>query len=298
MATALGNSEVAESALTPWWRRRDPYVLVPLVFAHAAVSGIAFWLASRNIRMGFIDPEHFLVGLILGQCLLLGIWAALGCLPLLVRWSLVALALLLGVASIAVSLMAISFRRNSSEDYWPVLGILVIGMMLVTLFAALLVPLRDLLSWRLDFDPARHPPIASRRGQVGFMSIAAFSVAVAAPLTFMRLFGELRTNQGDRELMLPFLVVPMFMVASGCPPAYWLLRWRSILFAAFIGAGWSTLVASAHALLTLAMSDLSFFRSWGSNCGFHAGVTACTMLTILALRLCGLQLFALRHVRS
>src|SRR5690349_15826643 len=98
MTIAIGYELAAVSALPPWWRRRDPYILVPLVLIHAIISGPAFWGVAAAPSSALVSFEGLFFGVVLGQCLLLGIWAALGLLPLLVRWTLIAGAFLMGMA--------------------------------------------------------------------------------------------------------------------------------------------------------------------------------------------------------
>src|SRR5262245_13252687 len=173
MATARVEFAVTNVNSIAWWRRRDPYVLFPLIVVHAIIAGPAVW-GSLSVPTAFPRLHELFMGILLAQCLLLGIWAALGCLPLVVRWPLVSGAFLLGLSSFALAM------RQVINLWVEVLEVGLIGAMLVTLFAALILPLRGLLSWRLDFAPSRHPPLTGRRrGQVGFMSIAAFSLAIA-----------------------------------------------------------------------------------------------------------------------
>src|SRR4051794_33607675 len=64
MATIRFNAATLASQ-TPWWGRRDPYVLVPLVAVHAAVVGPAAGHLNEW-PLGAV-----LVGVLFAQCLLL-----------------------------------------------------------------------------------------------------------------------------------------------------------------------------------------------------------------------------------
>jgi hypothetical protein len=243
--------------------------------------------------------DEFLLGFVLAQCLLLGIWAALGCLPLLVRWALVSSTYLLGVVAFAVA------ARQSLESWIDILGPALLGAMLVTVFAALLLPLRGLLAWRLDFDPRRHAPLIGRRGQVGFMSIAAFSLAVAAPLTIVRLLAESFPEDGIDVLFSVSMAVAMLIGVSAGPAAYVLLGWCRLSLAIAAAPCWCALIALAHALLSLWIPALCFFDSehaWLDDCrqtaAFHTGIAACIIPTFTALRLTGLKLFALEYAKA
>src|SRR5947207_5182414 len=172
MATAAIEFNTAASASQcPWWQRRDAYVLLPLVAVHAALVGPAAWHLQGNADRG----EEVIVGVLFAECLLLGIWAALGCLPLLIRWALVSGAFLLGLSSLVVAF------RHTLDFSSDVLMFGLIGACLVTTFAALILPRRRVLSWRLDFDPMRHPLLVVRPGHIDLVSNAGFTLATAPP---------------------------------------------------------------------------------------------------------------------
>jgi hypothetical protein len=140
-----------------------------------------------------------------------------------------------------------------------------------------------------------------RRGQIDFMSIAAFSLAIAAPLTIVRLVGESAPDI-DARVLMAMATIPIFVAFSACPAAYALLAWRlplaiagSLCCFGFVGL--------SHILLDVWISKLSFFKNepassdaWQELAAFHAGVAACIIPTFIALRLAGMKLFALRHV--
>lgn len=300
MATATIPLVAPHASSIAWWRRRDPYVLIPLVIVHVVIAGPAFW-GTLVVPSAFPLLEELFTGMLLAQCLLLGIWAALGCLPLLVRWSLVSGAFLLGLASLAAA------KRQVLNNWAEVLEMGLIGAMLITIFAALLLPLRGLLAWRLDFDPSRHAPLTGRRGQIGFMSIAAFSLAIAAPLTIVRLVAESSSasppdNADMRSIILALIIVPTSIAASACPAAYCLLAWRRLALASAVGICWCAVAGFVHTLLGLWITELSFLSDGAGfsiklqrHAAFHAGIAACIIPTFAALRLVGLKLFALQH---
>src|SRR5262249_45904670 len=155
----------------------------------------------------------------------------------LVRWTLVTGAFLLGLCSFAWSM------RQVLDLWGEVLEIALIGAMLVTLFAALIVPLRGLLAWRLDFDPSRHPPLTGRRGQLGFMSGAAFGVPTAAPLPIARFITESSPEIDATRLLVGMIAVPASIGASACPIAYSLLVWRKLPLAFVAAPCWSALIS-------------------------------------------------------
>jgi hypothetical protein len=295
MATATIAFAATNANSISWWRRRDPYVLLPLVIVHAIIAGPAVW-GTFSVPSVFPHLHELFMGVLLAQCLLLGIWAALGCLPLLVRWALVSGAFLLGLASFAWAM------RQVVNLWVEILDLGLIGAMLVTSFAALLLPLRGLLAWRLDFDPSRHAPLTGRRGQIGFMSIAAFSLAIAAPLTIVRLIQQSLPSVDGNSLLFGVMAVLASISASACPVAYAVLNWRRLPLAFAIAPCWCALVAFAHALFSLLIPDLSFFNddhAWASDwqeiAAFHTGIAACIIPTFTALHLAGLRLFALQH---
>jgi len=300
MATAVFEYTAAapaksSAASISWFRRRDPYVLLPLVLIHAVIAGPAIW-GTFSVPNTFPRLHELFMGVLLAQCLLLGIWAALGCLPLIVRWALVSGAFLLGLTSLAIAM------RQVLNLWVEVLELGLIGAMLVTFFAALLLPLRGLLAWRLDFDPSRHASLTGRRGQIGIMSIAAFSVAIAAPLTIVRLLQQSLPSVDGNSMLFGVIAVLTSLSASACPVAYSLLNGRRLLLVIGVGPCWCAIVALAHVLLSLLIPGLSFFdddhtwsTDWQEIAAFHAGIAACIILTFTALRLAGLKLFALRY---
>jgi len=189
------------------------------------------------------------------------------------------------------------------DNWGEILTMGLIGAMLITIFAALLLPFRDLFDWRLDFDPSRHAPVTGRRGQIGFMSIAAFSLAIAAPLTIARLIAESSSDIEAAGLLFSIIAVPVSIGAAACPISYSLLVWRRLPLAFVAAPCWSALIGLVHALLSLCIPALSFFNGdhtwstdWPEIAAFHTGIAACIIPTFTALRLAGLKLFALEHV--
>jgi hypothetical protein len=298
-AIEIGITATADTSTssTPWWCRRDPYVLAPLVLVHAPLaSPLVFRMVSApGAPFGALD--ELFMGFVFAQCLLLGIWAALGCLPLLVRWALVSGSFLLGYVSIVFAM------RHVMDSSLIAFGL--IGAMLVTIFAALLLPLRGLLAWRLDFDASRHAPVTGQRGQISFMHLAAFSLAIAAPLAIVRLFAESSPDIDSRALVFGLVAMPTSVLASACPAAYFLLARRRLPRMIAGSMGWCALMTLVHFLLSLLISDLNFFggkETWLTSLqeitAFHAGIAACVIPTFTALRLAGMKLFALPYAEA
>src|SRR5438309_12074279 len=109
------------------------------------------------------------------------------------------------------------------------------------------------------------------------MSIAAFSLAIAAPLTIVRLVGESAPDI-DARWLVAIATIPISVAISACPAAYALLVWRLPL--AIAGSIFCfALVGLSHILLGLWMNELSFFKNeppwsndWRDLAAFHAGV--------------------------
>jgi hypothetical protein len=291
MATAVLRHELAAPAasVAAWWRRKDLYVLSVTAAVHVAGVGAAFrWLHTVPSLPG---ADEALVGLLFTQCFLLGLWAALGGLPTLARWAVVALIFSSGL----VAFVCVGVVRGVGGFGSETLELGLLGALFTTGFAAALLPLRGLVGWRVDFDPRYYRHIRRRRGQVGFLDFAALSCGVAAPLAIMRLLAE-SSVVAVEESVLILIAMALIAVAAG-PIVYWLLSWRRTVLAALAAAGWAVVVAWIHSVLGSWLEDLMFFggstRWFGMApelAAFYAGIGTTAAITIGALRLCGLKL--------
>ena len=275
------------AALPVWWRQRHTYVLA----AMAAVQVVACrW------SMLFIDEStwagEIIVGVLLAQCFLLGLWGALGGLRALPRWGIIGVIHLAGVTSIM--LRPVIF----GGPFWSeALQMGLLGAMLVLGFAACLLPLRGLAGWRVDFDPAVYRDVRGRRGQVSFMDIAGYSLGVAAALTAARL--SVQAEILDTEGMLILCTTLGMVVLTGAGVAYALLAWRWLWLALAAGLAWPLAVAGGNSLLAEYVPDLDVFGGSGNPTvlgvrlhlvGFYGGAALLVATTLTTLRLFGLKL--------
>src|SRR5262245_23585773 len=168
-SVTLGIEEVklSEAELLAWWRQRHTYVLAAITLLH-----IAGWRAALSL-LDTVPGEwagEMLVGAILAQGFLLGLWGALGGLSTLPRWGILGLIHLAAIATMAIRMP--TSLNNPSE----VLEFGILGALVILVFAAALLPLRGLAGWRVDFDRRFYRHVRARRGQLSFMDYAGYSV--------------------------------------------------------------------------------------------------------------------------
>ena len=113
------------------------------------------------------------------QCLL-----ALGGLPNVARFISVLLVTLAGA-------LAVSDQRWTNPNWAAWLEhasqIFIVCFFMVLLFHGLLMPLRWLLGWRLDFDPAYHASEKTGRLQVGVVHFLGWTTFLAIPCAIIRM---------------------------------------------------------------------------------------------------------------
>ncbi len=278
-----------------WWRRAHSYSL-PVVVALA--TGVC-WLLVRMTEQGnWPSPTGDIltagmIGFIIAECFLLGLWAALGGLATVPRWLLVGAVYLVGATLVAQALFEGDWR--SFLEVAP--EFILVGGIVMTLFAALLLPLRRLAAWRIDFDPAYHTPSARVRGQVGMMDFAALFCAVSLPLALCRLLVESTESSDDTLGLLLFLsIFSVLVLITAAPVAYAALAHRTMLALA-LAAIWVIAVAWVQSLAALTWRDLDLFDTPQGFAGmqwaalaYHASVALAIALPLLLLRCCGLAL--------
>jgi hypothetical protein len=282
MATAALQREVAATAVMgAWWRRRDPYVLTPIVAIHVVSLGPALhWAGNYAI----------VLGIILAQAFLLAAWAALGGLKVLPRLGIVSLVFVCGLAS-----CVLAERADLHERLDSLLELGLIGGLVVSCFAAPLLPLRRLLGWRIDFDAIHYRHLRGRRGQLALLDFAALCCGLAIPLTIARLSEEYLGSEGSGG-WLSFFSLLGLVGATAAPVSCLILACRRPLAAIMAAVGWTIIISGMHSLLTLWVKDLDIFGGavgWGATpqiAAFHAGVAATCAGTFGLLRLLGLKL--------
>jgi hypothetical protein len=286
MATASLGLERSLPAVLPAqppaiWLRRHAYVLA----AVTALQMIGCRYALRLVDANWLGEA--MIGVMLAQCFLLGLWGALGGLATLPRWGVIGLVHVGG-------LLAITIGIHGGPGEALAMGL--VGAMVVLIFAACLMPLRGLAGWRIDFDSIYYRNVRGRRGQIGLMDYAAYSLGVAAALAAVRL--AIQAEVLDPDTLLVILAVLLTVLLVAAPVTYAIVTWRRLWLALVAAAVWTLGVAGAHSLLASVFEDLDFFGSTGPYLadmhlpllGFCAGAALLVAATMTTLRLFGLRL--------
>ena len=279
-----------------WWHHGHSYAFI----AVAAGEVVLTWGVVRTVE-GFVNgPTGFenvasaaMIGFVFAQCFLLGLWAALGGLGTISRWLIVGAVSTVG--SLAVTCEMITSEWEQFLYQGPMLALLS-GLMMAG-FAVVLLPLRRLANWRVDFDAAYHPSTGRRRGQLQLMDFAALFCAVALPLTLCRSLIELMGNEGDSAALV--VIVPIMgalVLASAGPVAYAVLtRRRTWIWLVFCSL-WIIVLCFVQSILTARFPDLDVFdhrsSAWMMDwtvVAFHTGIAATVSLPLGVLRLLGLK---------
>jgi hypothetical protein len=169
------------------------------------------------------------------------------------------------------------------------------GATIVTALAGVMVPLRGLAGWRIDFSAEHYREIRSRRGQLGILDFAALSCAVAAPLAVARLVNESGAwSASDWPL---FVSIGTLVAVTAAPLAYAVVACRRAWFIAFLAMAWPLLIGAMHSWLGSWYDELLFSGGapWFADLylemgAFHVAIGLTVVLTLTPLRLFGLQL--------
>jgi hypothetical protein len=234
-------------------------------------------------------------GVLLGQCFLLGLWAALGGLSALARWSAVGAVLSIGIVALATS-----FRHSPTTFAEYLLPAAIIGTLFVTTIAVSLLPLRGLAGCRVDFSLDYYRDTRLRQGQVGLMDYAGYTCAFAGLLAAYRLFAEL---SGGEDISIFAALVGILALAAPFL-AFLVLVWRRLWAIGLAAIAWTLLTAQLHSWLELAFPASQFAGGaaisptrLSSGLIWHYSGVALVVLTLGILRLCGLQLLTLRALQ-
>jgi len=278
-------------ALPAFWRQRHVYALTGMVALQLAGCRAEVWLLDHAAAEW---SGTLLLGALFAQCFLLGLWGALGGLSTLPRWGLVGFVHVAAVVTMSLRMPSLIDDARTQALEWGILGAL-----LVLFFAAILLPLRRLAGWRVDFDRRFYRGLASRRGQLSMMDYAGYSVGIAAALAAGRLAIQAEVLQTDVLATVAGVIVAVAVAAA--PAAYLLVIGRRIWLAPVLALAWAFVVAGAHSCLCLVHDDIDFFGSSNGPAfagfrlhlaGFYAGIVLLLGFTLLPLRLFGLQLIA------
>jgi hypothetical protein len=247
----------------------------------------------------------------LGQCFLLGLWGALGGLKTVPRWLLVGLTWIAGTLAFQIANAAphhwelelgfarLQWEKLAGDILDNLFEALAIGALIISGLNCLLLPLRRLAGWRIDFDPAYYRASEVRRGQVGLMDFAALLCACALPLSLIRLLAG--NNDADMGEVLGIPLVMLVFVPTASVAALAVLARRRVL--AWLTAAALGMVAMSwcHSWAAKSIDALSMFSTsqtvWGLNPSailMHGGVFGVVVLTLGSLRLCGLSLITIR----
>jgi len=281
----------AAAALPALWRQRHVYVLAGMVGSQIALSrGLL-----RLIDVAATEwSEGCLFGALITQCFLLGLWGALGGLSTLARWGLLGAIHVAGVAAISTRMPAFDSDPWTQSLEWGI-----IGAVLVLAFATLLLPLRRLAGWRVDFDRRFYRGLKGRRGQVSFIDYAGYTASVAAALAVVRLSVQAEVLGTDVLATVMGIILMVALLAG--PLSYLVVAARRLGLALLVAFAWTVAIAAGHSWLSNGFESLDFFGpSSGPQfagvrlhlAGFYSGVALLAGTTLVTLRLCGLQLIA------
>jgi hypothetical protein len=178
-AAIAAEPPIAPGALRPDWRRQPhTWFLLGL----AAPNLVVDWLAGRLLEA--TNVVHWIViGVPLAQLFLMGLWMALGGLHAAARFAIVAA---LTGAGTAVFWLGLGGRPELGE--W-----LIWAAAIVLATHALLLPLRALAGWRIDFDPDYHARLPDKKMQVRLIHLIGFTAACALPLAVVRIASDFDT---------------------------------------------------------------------------------------------------------
>jgi hypothetical protein len=287
------SSDYVSKAAPAWWLRANSYSVPVVALGQIAATWLVVrivegpsWLSNYEMVMAAM------LGFIFAQCFLLGLWAALGGLSTVPRWLAVGVVYVAG----AWALIHAAFGPDWQTMIDSAPEMLLMGGMLMAVCAALLLPLRRLAGWRIDFDAAYYPRPARRRGQVGMMDFAAMFCAVALPLSLCRVAMESDAENGA-EIPMFMGLFALLVCATAAPVARAVLaRRRKLLWLAGV-AMWILAMAWGQSLLASLVPDLDLFDTAPNFIGlhwellaFHAGIAVAVAVPLMALRLCGLKL--------
>ena len=293
LAPAIAAIDEPHATAPAWWRRAHSYSLPVVVVAQMALTWLVITLSRRPLTSSMLQYEltmAAMVGFIYGQCFLLGLWAALGGLATIPRWLIVGVVTTVG--SMVVAASAFTAGWNSAYEAAP--EVIPSSVALMGGFAAMLLPLRRLAGWRIDFDEAYHAQ-APRRGQLGMMDFAAMFCAVAFPLTLFRVLIGTFDGEGAVVLLLVTLL-SLFVLATAAPVARAVLAARRRWLWQSAAALWILAMAWGQSLLSQLVPDLNLVNNSYTFAGFqleilalHVGIALAVAAPLLVLRCCGLQ---------
>jgi hypothetical protein len=277
MASALVSSHHATRTFPLWLSRLHSWWFLGQVVANV----VAAWFIIRLV--GEMDWAELGLGLLLGQGFLLSVWLALGGLPNVARFIGVLVVTLAGALAVGDQS---SINPNFASWVEQASQVFIVCFFMVLLFHGLLLPLRWLLGWRLDFDPAYHSRETTGRLQVGVVHFLGWTTFLAIPCAIIRLMP--REDLADVVTICLSVSAMTLPVAATCTLAVvgkrsW--RWSLLAVAVFgIMLAAEVCVPSFDFIPSLVFSE-NFLQ-------FNLGIVAAVTGNLVILRLLGLRLFS------
>ena len=171
---------------TKWWTKRYSAVLAIIVVSNILLDRVAFRLMDGEALTGFM------IGHLLAQLFLMGLWLAFGGLHFMIRFAVVAI--------ITPSRRCVTYSGMNPSLSSSAMQALVVGAGMIVLGTqAIVIPMRWLLGWRFDFDRAYHATPNYGKMQLGLIHILGLMTSTALPFAWrncslcslMRLIGDL-----------------------------------------------------------------------------------------------------------
>jgi hypothetical protein len=251
-----------------WWTKDYTLVLGLVVVGNI----VADFFADRviDVNRAWLGP---VVGCQLAQTFLMGFWLAFGGLHVLTRFALVAFITLAGTC-------ATNFGLDDQNPLETLRALVVLGGTIVLGTHAVLMPMRWLFGWRVDFDRAYRARPSDRTGQFRLIHLLALTTAWALPFAIARLV----PSDKDFGLMMPTFAA-MGLVGS-FPVAMVLLATRRQWLWALVAVGIIPLASIAESLTMVSGED------WLSMALVNVAIAMTLTIDLGILRLAGLRLFS------
>ena len=269
-AAAIETSAASYAARPDWRGQPHTWFLIGLTAANVAID----WLAGRVVDVAPSLPDGLVIGVLLGQLFLMGLWVALGGLHVAARFVAVAATTIFGTAVFWAALGRSEIELWNFQVYS---GTIVLGT------HALLLPLRALVGWRIDFDTAYHARSADPKLQIRLVQLIALTTACALPFALAR-------GVDDSDSVLAVTVFGGIGLAAAVPIAWIVVAAR--------GTPWFWLAATGMLFVSL-LTDLfvvaEIMHSGIDKALFvYLGIAATVLANLGVLRFFfGLRLFSI-----
>lgn len=276
MVTAAIASRPRHSLLPLWTRRFHSWWFL----AQVAANLVAAWFIIRLVVE--MESAELGLGLLIGQGFLLSVWLALGGLNNVLRFVSVLVVTLAGALAVGDQQWSIS---NWMEWLEQSTQVFIVSFFMVLVFHGLLLPLRWLLGWRLDFDPAYHKQQPGGRLQIGIVHFLGWTTFLAIPCGILRLMPP----DGIEEiavicLSVSAMTLPVAATLTLAAVAKRTWRWSLVAALVFVAA-WGI-----ESVLPGMIFTEHFLQ-------FNLGIAAAVLGNLLVLRLFGLKLFSVIEAR-